>query len=186
MMDSRTRILEATYSCAGRWGLAKTSLEDVAREAGVSRATIYRTFPGGRDEVVEATVAWAVARFYLGLLEHLVGVSSLEDVLVRGMMFAHREIVEHEVLQRIMLTEPDLLLPMLTLESNRLRESIATFLLSYVAGTDLVDGVDPELASDFLARMVVSYIATPGRWDLTDSDEVSDLVRAELLAGLVR
>ena len=65
----------------------------MAREAGVSRATIYRTFPGGRDEVVEATVAWAVARFYLGLLEHLVGVSSLEDVLERGMMFAHREIV---------------------------------------------------------------------------------------------
>jgi hypothetical protein len=42
----------------------------------------------------------------------------------------------------------------------------------------------PE-AADFLARMVLSYIGSPGRWDLTDPIEVAQLVRAELLAGIV-
>src|SRR6476660_8543910 len=41
---TRTRLLQATLSCVERWGLEKTSLEDVARQAGLSRATVYRYF----------------------------------------------------------------------------------------------------------------------------------------------
>ena len=33
MDATRQRILEATYACVARWGLAKTTVEDVAREA---------------------------------------------------------------------------------------------------------------------------------------------------------
>src|ERR1700733_10935397 len=40
--DIRTRLLEATYRCIADKGLAATSLEDAARSAGVSRATLYR------------------------------------------------------------------------------------------------------------------------------------------------
>jgi len=52
--EVRERLLQATYSCVARWGLAKTTVEDAAREAGVSRATVYRYFPGGRDELISA------------------------------------------------------------------------------------------------------------------------------------
>ncbi len=45
--EVRERLLQATYDCVARWGLAKTTVEDAAREAGVSRATVYRYFPGG-------------------------------------------------------------------------------------------------------------------------------------------
>ena len=65
--DTRTRILEAAVACVERWGLAKTSLEDVANEAGLSRATVYRHFAGGRDELVAETIGWEVAK-YLGRL----------------------------------------------------------------------------------------------------------------------
>ena len=43
----------------------------------------------------------------------------------------------------------------------------------------------PGDAADFLARMVLSYISAPGRWDLDDPDQVARLVRSELLAGVV-
>ena len=42
MDDTRQKIIEATYACVARWGLAKTTVEDAAREAKVSRATVYR------------------------------------------------------------------------------------------------------------------------------------------------
>ena len=45
-------------------------------------------------------------------------------------------------------------------------------------------GGPPAGAADFLARMVLSYIASPGRWDLTDPEQVALLVRSELLAGI--
>ena len=51
------RVLDATLTCIARVGVAKTTLDDVAREAGCSRATVYRYFPGKQpllDAVVDA------------------------------------------------------------------------------------------------------------------------------------
>ncbi len=185
MDDTRQRIVEAAYACVARHGVAKTTVEDVAREAGMSRATVYRAFPGGRDEVINATVAWATRDFFGRLYERIRGAESLEEVMERGIMFAHRSIVEHEVLQRVMQTEPDKLLPILTVESNRIREGIASVLSPYLEERGLVAGVDLQDAADFLARMVLTYISAPGRWDLDDPDQVARLVRSELLAGMV-
>ncbi len=181
----RQRILVATYACVSRRGLAKTTVEDAAREAGLSRATVYRAFPGGRDELLSATVAWAMVEFFVRLYEHVQGADSLEQVMERGIMFAHRSIVEHEVLQRVMQTEPEKLLPTLTVESNRIREAIADFLEPYLLARGLAAGVDLGDAADLLARMVLSYMSAPGRWDLSDPDQVARLVRSELLAGVV-
>ena len=184
-VDSRQRIIEATSACVARRGMAKTTVEDVAREAGISRATVYRAFPGGRDELIDATVSWAVLDFFAKLYERIQGATDLEEVMERGIMFAHRSIVEHEVLQRVMQTEPDTLLPALTVESIRIREGIAQVLAPFVVDRGLAPGVDLDAAADFLARMVLSYISAPGRWDLEDPDQVARLVRFELLAGVV-
>jgi AcrR family transcriptional regulator len=185
MDDTRQRIIEATYACVARWGLAKTTVEDAAREAKVSRATVYRVFPGGREELVNAVVSWAMLEFFARLYEHVQDAGSLEQVMERGIMFAHRAIVEHDVLQRVMQTEPDKLLPALTVESIRIRQGIATFLVPFLAQRGVAPGVDLEEAADFLARMVLSYMSAPGRWDLDDPDQVARLVESELLAGVV-
>jgi len=185
MDGTRQRIIEATYACVARWGLAKTTVEDAAREAKVSRATVYRTFPGGRDELVSATVAWATRQFFIRLFEHVQDAGSLEQVMERGIMFAHRAIVEHDVLQRVMQTEPEKLLPALTVESIRIRQRIAAFLVPYLSERGVARGVDPDEAADFLARMILSYISAPGRWDLDDPEQVAELVESELLAGVV-
>lgn len=181
----RQRILQATYDCVARWGLSKTTVEDAAREAGLSRATVYRYFPGGREELINAVVGWEYAAFFLRLYEEVRDAESLEEVIERGLMFAHRAIGEHEVLQRILLTEPDLLLPQLSVESAGTEKLIAAFLVPYLERHPLAAGVVVGEAADFLARMVLSFIAAPGRWDLDDPAQVSRLVRAELLGGIV-
>jgi len=179
------RIVDATYACVARRGVAKTTIDEVAREAGMSRATVYRAFPGGRDELINATVAWATRDFFGRLYQRIHGAESLEEVMERSIMFAYRSIVEHEVLQRVMQTEPDKLLPILTVESNRIRDWIAAVFAPYLLQRGVADGVDLADAADFLARMVLSYISAPGRWDLDDPDQVARLVRSELLAGIV-
>ena len=58
-------------------------------------------------------------------------------------MFAHRAIVEHEVLQRVMQTEPEKLLPALTVESNRdPRSWWPSFLTPYLVRHGVAEGVD--------------------------------------------
>ena len=46
----------ALLTCIARYGLAKTTLDDVAREAGCSRATLYRYFDSKHDLVRRTTV----------------------------------------------------------------------------------------------------------------------------------
>src|SRR5207245_805979 len=69
----RERILEATYACVARYGLAKTTVEDVARAARLSRATVYRYFPGGRDQLMGEVIAWETGRFFGRLAEAVAG-----------------------------------------------------------------------------------------------------------------
>jgi AcrR family transcriptional regulator len=183
--DTKERILEAAYACVARWGLSKTSVEDVAKEANLSRSTLYRYFPGGRDELVGAVVGWEHDRFFTRLYEAVRDATSLEEVIERGLTFAHRAIAEHEVLQRVLLTEPELLLPHLTVKNERMLRLVAGFLAPYLEAHPLAPGVMVDESADFLARMVLSYMAAPGRWDLDDPDQVSLLVRAELLGGIV-
>ncbi len=183
--EVRERILQASFDCVARWGLSKTTVEDAAREAEVSRATVYRYFPGGRDELIGAVVSWEYARFFTRLYEAVQSAGSLEEVMERGLRFAHRAITEHEVLQRMLETEPGVLLPKLTVESEGTHTVIAAFLVPYLDRHELAPGVDRDDAADFLARMILSYIASPGRWTLDDPNQVARLVRAELLAGIV-
>ena len=61
---------------------------------------------------------------------------------------------------------------------------MAAFLSPYLVRHGMAEGADLEVAADFLARMILSYISSPGRWDLDDPEQVALLVRSELLAGI--
>lgn len=182
---TRQRILEATYACVARWGLAKTTVEDAARAAGVSRATVYRYFPGGRDELLDAVVSWQFVAFFTRLYDEVRQATTLEEVLERGLVFARAQVLGHAVLQKVLETEPEVLLPKLTVESNRTVGLVAAFLVPYLETRPLAPGIDARTAADHLARMILSLISAPGRLDLADPVAVAGVVRAELLAGVV-
>jgi AcrR family transcriptional regulator len=182
--DVRTRILEGTYECVARQGISGTSIEDAARAAGVSRATIYRHFPGGRDELMGAVIVWETLRFFGRLAEKVDTAPDIESILVDALVFGHRAIEEHAVLQKILEAEPGLLLPKLSVETARLVELIRDFLVARFEGHGLPEGLAAHDAADYVARMLLSFMAAPGRWDLADRDQVVTLVRSELVAGL--
>jgi len=181
----RERILEAAYECVARYGLGKTTVEDVTRAARLSRATVYRYFPGGRDQLVREVIAWETGRFFGRLAEAVAGAGDFAGLLEEALVFAHRAIEGHEVLQKILETEPERLLPQLTVQSERILVFIRGFLLPYLERERLRPGVDPAEAADYVSRMLLSFTASPGRWDLTDRAQVAELVRTELVAGIL-
>src|ERR1700735_5299205 len=85
---NRVRVIDATLACLARYGTAKTTVDDIAREAGLSRATIYRTFPGGRDEILAAVVDTEAARLFSALGARLGAASDLNEALVVGIVEA--------------------------------------------------------------------------------------------------
>lgn len=170
---TRARLLEAAYRCVARLGIERTTMEDVAREAKMSRATVYRWFPGGRDEVISATIVWEVDRFFDRVVGAVEGAPTLAALLEEVLVVAHREVEAHELLQLLLRTEPDRLLPELAGDSGHLLRLVAGFLAPWVDGD--------QLRADYLARMVLSYATTAGRWDLTSRAEVARLVATELV-----
>jgi AcrR family transcriptional regulator len=185
----RDRLLAATYHCVARFGLGKTTIEDVVKESGLSRATIYRQFPGGRDELLLETVGWELANYFNTLADHVRDAPDLEQLLERGLGYAHRSVTEHVVLRKIIDTEPERLLPLLTVESAKTLPFIADFLHPYLAREEeegrLRRDVELDRAAEYLARCILSLINAPGRWDLDDPAQVHELVRGELLGGIV-
>ena len=188
-LSLRDRLLAATYQCVMRFGLGKTTIEDVVKESGLSRATIYRQFPGGRDELLLETVGWELANYFNALADHVRDAPDLEQLLERGLGYAHRSVTEHVVLRKILDTEPERLLPLLTVESAKTLPFIADFLHPYLVREAeegrLRQGVELDRAAEYLARCILSLINAPGRWDLDDRAQVHELVRGELLGGIV-
>jgi AcrR family transcriptional regulator len=188
-VEARERVLAATYACVARFGMGKTTVEDVVKESGVSRASIYRLFPGGKDQLLRETVGWEMNRFFGRLAEAVYDAPDFASLLEEGLVFAHRAIREHEVLRKVLETEPERLLPLITVEQHRILDFIEAFLLPYLEREQRAGrvrpGVDLEAAAQYVARLVLSLIGSPGRWDMDDPEQVRLLVREELLGGIL-
>lgn len=183
--DARTQILGAAVVEAGTSGLGRFTVEDVARRAGVARATVYRHFPGGKDQVTAEAVTWEVARYFRVLEERLRGIDDIGTRLERGIAEGRALLAEHQVFQKVVDTEPERLLPHLSQSAPLVQAAIRDDIRPRLEAADLVPGTDPEEAADFLARNVVSFLMAAGSWDLDDPSEVRRLVRDNLLAGIL-
>jgi AcrR family transcriptional regulator len=60
--DRRERLLACASSLFSRWGFGKTSVDDIARETGISKGAVYLEFPN-KDALFKAVVHWEVARY---------------------------------------------------------------------------------------------------------------------------
>jgi AcrR family transcriptional regulator len=182
--------MRGTLRCFERCGVRGFSLEDVANEAGLSRTTIYRHFPGGRQQLVEETATWEVARFWSRLAGAVGGSASLEDRLVAGLMLGARQISDSRIMSNLM--DPDLdvlvdaLQPAQPLVHAVVRDYIGTLLQAEYTAGRLRSGVDIPDAADYLTRMIVSVMTSPAGIDLTDETQTRNLVRRQFTAGLVR
>lgn len=181
------RIAEGALRCIARWGVAKTTLEDIAREAGLSRATVYRVFPGGKDGLMEAVAQAECRRFFAGVAEAMGAADTLEDTLVFGMAEAGRRIHAHEPLRFLLAHEPEVVLPRLAF--TKLDEVLAA--AADVAAPAFERWLGPDdarRAAEWAARLVLSYVCTPGdsTVDITDPASVRRLVRTFVLPGLTQ
>jgi len=154
------RVLEATRRCCEKWGIAKVTVEDIAAESGVSRATIYRMFPGGKDILFEAMRVRELEEFFALLRSQVEGSESLEDLLVRTVVAATRELRADDHLALMLASEPGTVLSDLTVEGL---PRIIRFANAFLA--PLADAYLPRAESrgviDVLARLTISYFLSP-------------------------
>ncbi len=180
----RLRIVDAALVCLARHGTLKTTVDDVARQAGVSRATVYRAFPGGRDEVLGAVLDTEASRMFAAVGAKLAEASDLEDALVGGIVEASVRIRDHEALRYLVDHEPGTVLGHLAFgEADRLLAAASQAAAPFL--TRWVYPADAERVAEWATRVVLSYSVAPSaRTDLCDRASAARLVRTFMLPGV--
>jgi AcrR family transcriptional regulator len=180
----RVRVIDGALDCIARQGVAKTTLDDVARQAGCSRATVYRAFPGGKDGVLAAVVDTEVSRFFSALAVRMGQADDLEDVLVVGMTEGATRVVGHGALSYLLCHEPEVVLPHLAFARKDEVLTTASAFVSPFLGRWL-DHDESARVAEWAARIVMSYLACPADGvDLTNATDVRALVRTFVLPGI--
>jgi AcrR family transcriptional regulator len=184
-----TRVLDAALEQFAEFGLRRTSMEDVARGAGVARITVYRRF-ASKNALVEAVLLREVRRFLEVFTAAVDGLPGVADRVAEGFVVTLRHARGHGLFQRLMATEPDALLPFLTVDSGPFLAAARTFLAGVLRGAD---GVAPDVAEDAdvtaetLIRVMLSFVLAPdGCVPLGDDERARRYARRHLAPMITR
>ncbi|MGI8921694.1 MAG: TetR/AcrR family transcriptional regulator [Solirubrobacteraceae bacterium] len=163
--DASERILAAALSQAEDFGVRRFTIDDVARRVGVSRVTIYRYFPK-KDRLIEAVMLHELRRFLRDIDAAIAPYDTLQDRLVEGFVFALTFLRKHRLLNRLLRTEPEFILPNLTVKAVPILAAAREFIAGH-AHREAEQGGLPltsdeiEGLSELLARAVLSFVLTP-------------------------
>jgi AcrR family transcriptional regulator len=159
------RILDAAYELFLSFGLRRTTVDAIAKRAGVGRPTLYRRFRD-KDAIVQAVLMRESRRLIAEVGEQVACVREPEEMLVRAFVLATRTVAEHPLTRRLLDTEPELMLPHLTLEAGPLIE-LGHALIGAPAralkAKGHFGGLDVDLLLEVMARLFVSVVISPSR-----------------------
>lgn len=172
------RILDAALKQFETWGLRRTTVDDVARTAGVSRVTIYRRF-SGKEELAGAVILREETRFFVQLRAIVDKIQNPVERLAEGFAFSLAFLRNHTLLNRLLTLEPDQILPYLTIHAGAQLASAREFLAQDLGL--LMPAEDAQMVGELLARTVLSFLLTPDTVaGLQTSDDARRWVRRYL------
>jgi AcrR family transcriptional regulator len=166
--DPRENVLALTLKLVGEQGIAGTSMADIGSAVGLSRATLYRYFPGGKDEVMESMVRWEQTQYLGRIRDAIEGSPDLVTLLQRALRVGRREIEAHVQLQRVLATEPERFFALFLRGDQRILKLVATYLAPLIAATAHPSSLDVAWAADELARSFLSLVDGTSVWNLDD------------------
>jgi AcrR family transcriptional regulator len=182
-------ILDAALEEFLAYGLRRTNVDVVARRAGVSRATLYRRFEN-KDVLVQAVLARECRRFFDSIVAAVGDLPTAEERLIEGFVVGVRYARRDPLLTRLLASDPEALLPYLTLDAAQVIAVARDFLVQQgrqvPGGTEPVDGRDPAGVSEVFVRLAISFTLTPESCiPLTEDEDVRSFARS-YLAVLMR
>lgn len=182
----RQAVHDAALACISRYGVAKTNLDDVAAEAGLSRAAAYRACPGGKQALLASVFATEATAVLKSIADAVAEADDLAGGLAAGMAAASRRLGSIEALRFVLRYEPELVLPHLSFAG------LDRFLFAASAALTpaLTRWLDPAAARatvELCARLFVSHWGNPDpRVRLSDPDQTLRLVEDFVLPTITR
>jgi TetR/AcrR family transcriptional regulator, repressor for uid operon len=182
------RVLDGAYEQFCRIGIRRSTMEDVARRAGVSRITVYRRF-ATKDALVEQVVRREFRRYFDRFLDDVRQARTAADRVVAGFTSALRAIRHNPLIGGLMAIEPEVLVPSMVSDGGGTLATVQRFVAGQLrreqeAGHVSPD-VDVELVAELMTRVSASFLLTPSHVvDLDDDEQVRAVARKFLVPML--
>jgi len=180
--DAKSRIWIAGLDCIRRNGLEKTTMSDIAKEAGIARPTLYKHFKS-KQAILFTGIDSVALSFAAAVVAHARQFDTLEERIVETIVYVVQELPKHPYLSLAFDNECSLAL------RDRAFSHEATVIFSEMTAAPLIE-VRPDLAhegveiSEIMSRFAISMILFPGRY-ASDHDGLRQLIRSRVLPGLI-
>lgn len=183
--DTPTRVLDAAYEELARVGLQRTSMEDVARRAGVSRVTVYRHF-ATKAELVEQVLHREFGRLVQQYLAGLQRAETVQDRIVGGYVTTLQALRRNPLLQGLLSVELDAVVSSMAGRTDEVLAMARTFIAAQLqaeqAAGEIAAHVEVEVVADLMTRVAITYVLIPSDVvDLDDDEAAHAMIRGFLL-----
>jgi AcrR family transcriptional regulator len=152
-------VLDAAAVCFARYGVRRTSVQDVAKQLGVNRTTVYRQ--AGNVEQLASLLAVRETHRTLAALPHRMNLPVGPQAIVEMMATLVAEAQAHPVLAKMLADERDMVGALLAGDAPQLLGRIAAALAPLIATamrTGHIAARDPVILAEWLARIGGSLI----------------------------
>ncbi len=169
----RVRVLDGALCAFLDYGIRRTTMGEIAKRSGVSPATLYRRF-AQKSDVVEAVGLREVHRLLADVDRRVDRTLGADDQIVELYVAFLGGLRRNELLARLLVTEPETVLPLLTVRGAPVLELGRAFLVEVIErlqeGGNLVP-YDAEPVAEVVARVALSMVLTPDTTIPVDDDD---------------
>lgn len=183
--DVDETILDAALERVLQVGIRRSSLEDIARRAGVSRVTIHRRF-GGKDNLVEAMLERETRRILAEVTAIATTASGIDAQIEETILYVLLQTRMHRMVTELLRVAPEEVLGFYTVQGERqVRMGIDYIveMLAHARRLGLIDDYDIRPVAELVARLAHSLMLTPdgGGVEFTDPDAARQFVRSTVV-----
>ena len=147
----RTKLIDSAYQCFDRFGVKKTSMEDIAKQAGVSRQSVYRPF-SSKQEILESICSLEAVKVNAEVRKRL-GRQKKFDELVTEVLLLIVKVVRGNPYLKAFLDD-------LALQSKAVAKSSRVYQLNREWWGDVMEqaAANGELATDISLDEILSWL----------------------------
>ncbi len=168
---SRDRVLAATEACLRRSGIRKTTVVEIAREAGLSRAGLYKQFPD-KASIVVATLARTDEQFWSDARSRIAAIDGIAAQVAEAVRIS-REHRPGALLLQLEAEEPEAFAATVGTGLRAMMPGMAVFWRPFLevarARGEVRADLDIVRAAEWVMRLVLSLVTVPG--DAVDPDD---------------
>jgi TetR/AcrR family transcriptional repressor of uid operon len=186
--ETSARILDAAYELFCRIGIQRSTMEDVARRAGVSRITVYRRF-ATKGALVDQLVRREIRRYFDQFRIDIEHAETAADRVVLGFVSSLRAFRRNPLIGGLMAADPNALVPSTIGDGGRTLATVREFLAGQLRREQeaghVCNEVDVDIVAELMVRVCSSFLVIPSHIiDLDDDEQLGYLARQFLVPML--